>query len=448
MIVRKMVFIICIFCIPLVFLGAQGDGIILSGGLQTEDHFSLTEDINNTWHEYRLSLQLKAAFADKAAFFSECWIRTWGVPNILGSEDLTDRDKVVTMNIDLREAYVDIYDFFIENLNVRIGRQRIAWGTGDKLNPTDNLNPYDLENIWDFGRHLGSDGIKASYYIDDFSLTLVYIPLFTPAVLPRGSWADILSPPVELPGGLTLGSMSDTITLPQTSLWDSSTIGAKISFLLFNFDFSFSYIYGRDCLPIADNSTLTTPGMPVVDIANELFYPRVHIAGADAAGELFSIGVWAEVAVFFPEKVILTTDSTGIGGGIQEDTILEEPYIKFLVGLDYTFSNGIYINLQYLHGFFHERGPDDLHDYFILGLEWELFDGKIKILPLTGGVEISDFSDIAGNYAFFYSPQICLYPIDNAEIAIGCIIIAGMDTTTFGRAENNDEIYFRMKYSF
>jgi len=448
MMTRKIIFIICFFCIPLTFLGAQEDDIRLSGGLQTEDHFSLAEDIDNTWHEYRLSVKLKAAFADKGALFSECWIRTWGVPNILGSEDLTDRDKVVTMNIDLKEVYVDIYDFFIEHLNIRIGRQRIAWGTGDKLNPTDNLNPYDLENIWDFGRHLGSDGIKAYYYLDDFSLTLVYIPLFTPAVLPKGSWADALSPPVELPGGLTLGSMSNSITLPQTGLLDSSTLGVKISLLLFNFDFSLSYIYGRDCLPIADKSTFTTSGLPEVDIANELFFPRVHIGGVDVAGEIFSIGVWAEVAVFFPEKVILTTDLSALVMGIQENSVLEEPYVKYLLGLDYTFSNGIYINVQYLHGFIHERGPANLHDYIILGMEWELFDNKLKISPVTGGIEISDFTDFAENYAFFYSPQICIYPIDNAEISIGCIIIQGKNTTTFGRAEDHDEIYIRMKYSF
>jgi hypothetical protein len=444
----RIIFVCCFFLIPLCFTAAQGNNISLSGGLQTEDHFSLTEDINNTWHEYRLSVQLKAAFEDKADFFSECWIRTWGVPNILGSADLTDRDKVVTMNIALREAYVDIYDFFIEHLNLRIGRQRIAWGAGDKLNPTDNLNPYDLENIWDFGRHLGSDGMRAYYYLDNFSFTFVYIPLFTPALLPKGSWAEILSPPLELPGGLTLGGISDTVSLPPTSLADSSTLGAKISFLLFNFDVSASYVYGRDSLPIADKSTFTTTGLPQVDITNELFFPRVHIVGADLAGELFSIGVWAEAAVFFPEKVTLTTDSTAIGGGIQKTTVLKEPYIKYVVGFDYTFSNGIYINVQYLHGFFHERGPENLHDYFLVGMDWKLFDDKIKISPLTGGIEIDDFSDIAGNYAVFYSPQICLYPIDNAEITIGCIIIEGTDTTTFGRAKNNDEFYLRMKYSF
>jgi len=42
-------------------------------------------------------------------------------------------------------------------LDIRIGRQRIAWGTADKLNPTDNLNPDDLEDIFDFGKHLDSN---------------------------------------------------------------------------------------------------------------------------------------------------------------------------------------------------------------------------------------------------------------------------------------------------
>jgi hypothetical protein len=42
-------------------------------------------------------------------------------------------------------------------LELTVGRQRIAWRTADRLNPTDNINAYDLEDIWDFGRHHGSE---------------------------------------------------------------------------------------------------------------------------------------------------------------------------------------------------------------------------------------------------------------------------------------------------
>ena len=67
-------------------------------------------------------------------------------------------------------------------------------GTADKLNPTDNVNPYDLEDIWDFGRHLGSDGVQLSVYAGGIQVTAVAIPVFTPVVLPQGKRATASMP--------------------------------------------------------------------------------------------------------------------------------------------------------------------------------------------------------------------------------------------------------------
>jgi hypothetical protein len=38
--------------------------------------------------------------------------------------------------------------------------------------------------------------------------------------------------------------------------------------------------------------------------------------------------------------------------------------------------------------------------------------------------------------------------VDNAEIDLGALWIAGSDSTTFGRAKDNGEAYLRIKYSF
>ena len=420
-----------------------------SGYLQTDTRLNLKDDKGFSWQEYRLDLKAEVKPLEKVHFYSEIWLRSWGFPDVQNSSDLMNKDKVSPWNLDLREAYVDLYGFLFDNLDIRIGRQRIAWGTGDKLNPTDNLNPYDLEDIWDFGRHLGSNGIKASYYLGDFTFEVVFIPIFTPAVMPRGDWASALSPPMELPPELTLRNLTDTITMPGNNLEESSTLGIRVLKNLFNYDFSLSYVYGRDDLALAKKTTFTPTEIPgEVDIAIELIYPKRHIIGADVAGSITDVGVWAEAAVFLPEKTIMITDLSALGMGVQDSIALDDkPYIKYVVGADYTFKNGIYINIQYLHGFIHERGRNNLEDYFMAGIEKKLFDEKLKI-TIFGGLEVKDFKEFENNYALILSPEIAYYPVDNAEVILGVRLIEGKDTTAFGRLTDKDEVYLKFKYSF
>ncbi|MCK4322393.1 hypothetical protein KAX08_07755 [candidate division WOR-3 bacterium] len=438
-----------IVCCLYSYAHAQGLGIEWNGYLQTDNRLRLEGDNDFSWQEYRIDLKAEVNPIEKAHFYSEFWLRSWGFPEVKNSSDLVIKDKVSPWNFDLREAYVDLYEFLFKNLDIRIGRQRIAWGTADKLNPTDNLNPPDLEDIWDFGRHLGSDGIKGSYYLGDFTFTSIFIPIFTPAVLPRGDWAAALSSPMEIPVGLSLRNLSDSIVMPANKPKESSIAGIKTAKNILGFDFSLSYVYGRDYLPLVKKITFTSTSVPgQVDIHSELIYPKMHIPGMDMAGSIMGIGIWAEFAVFFPEEIKMVIDLSGLGMGIQDSIALDDkPYVKYVVGADYTFKNGIYINGQYLHGFIHERGKDNLEDYFIFGVEKEFFNEELKI-TIAGGVEIKNFSDFKNNYAYIFTPEIVYRPLDNSAIKIGAMIIEGTYNTTFGSVKENDEVYLKVNYSF
>ncbi len=441
---------ILLFCFSCILQAQEStdSGVNWGGYLQSDNRLRL-KDGDFSWQEYRLDLKAEVSPSEKAHFYSELWIRSWGFSEVQNSSDLANKDKISPWNLDLREAYVDLYGFLLDNLDVRIGRQRIAWGTGDKLNPTDNLNPDDLEDIWDFGRHLASNGLKMSYYLGDYTFEAVYIPAFTPAVLPRGDWASALSPSMELPPGLTLKNLTDTITIPENSIKESSTVGVRVLKNFLDYDFSLSYVHGNDFFPLAKKIIFTPTDMPGdVDIASELVYPKRHVVGGDMAGTIYDVGIWAEAALFFPEKIMMTTDLTALGMGVHESTALDnEPYVKYVVGADYTFRNGIYINGQYLHGFIHERGKDNLEDYFMFGIEKKLFEDTLKP-TISGGVEVKDFKDFKNNYALILSPEIAYYPVDNAEVIFGVRWIEGKVTTAFGRVKDNDELYIRVKYSF
>ena len=72
------------------------------------------------------------------------------------------------MTGELREAFVDVR---LGRLDLRAGRQIIAWGRADGVNPTDNLSGQDLTLLVpdDDDRRLGTTAVRASYYVGDVS---------------------------------------------------------------------------------------------------------------------------------------------------------------------------------------------------------------------------------------------------------------------------------------
>ena len=110
----------------------------ISGEFLTDNRFRIKGDNKFTWNENRLTLKLDSEISG-AHLYSEIWLRGFGFPSVSQSSDLQEKikDKVSPWAIELREAYIDFYKLFTDNLELRIGMQRIAWGTADKLNPTD-----------------------------------------------------------------------------------------------------------------------------------------------------------------------------------------------------------------------------------------------------------------------------------------------------------------------
>jgi hypothetical protein len=431
---------------------AIAQNLKIGGYVQFDDRVRI-KDKTLSWEEYRLDLTGQVEF-EKVNFYSEVWFRNFGSTNVKKLFELSDKNKVAPIDVDIREAYVDFKGFIFDNLDLRIGRQRIAWGTADKLNPTDNLNPDDLEDIWDYGRHLGSNAIKLSYYLGSFTFTGVFIPEFVPAVLPRGDLMFLFADGFysNFSGEIDFGSIGDRVIVknPDATLKDGSKFGFKIAKRdLFGFDVSLSYVYGRDDIPVVKKiyfqSYLLNPATPDSVI---LEFPRMRVLGFDLTGEVAGVGVWAEAGIFYPEKVDMEVfeygyNQPGVFGRIN--VLDKKSYTRFVLGLDYTTSYGMYLNLQYLHGFLHERGRENLKNYFTFNFEKRYVSDKVKFNFLSGGVE---FKRLKGDYAIIYNPQLSFAPVDNFEFSVGGRFIESRGKTTFGKLKDRDEVYVKVKYSF
>ena len=431
----------------------------LSGELLTDDRFLLKDNNDWAWNENRLTLKLDKKITNNSKFYSEVWLRNIGLPNLSTSADLYNKGIVDPYNLEIREAYVQMFSFLTKNLDLKIGRQRIVWGTADKLNPTDNLNPYDLEDILDFGRHRGSDAINMNYYLsNDFSLQGVFIPFFQPANMPVGIFANALNPTMELPQGMVLKGYSDNLLMPKYNLRESAVAGGKFKGMVKGVDFSLSYVWGRDGLPFATRNTFVpVDTLGGININSQLSFARTHIIGADMATSIAGIGFWAEAAAFLPEhEQIMTNDMSAfypVGAPTEmtmTDSVMlkKEAYVKYVVGADYNFANGAYLNVQYLHGFIHERGNENLNDYFFLRYEKKFFNEKLKVVPIGGGFVVTDWSNIKDNYALVYMPEVSYKATDNAEITLSTVIFDGKGDNLFANLKDYNMLMFKFKYSF
>ncbi len=434
----------------------EKDKLKLSGQFMTDQRFLLQKPNDWAWNENRLTLKLSKKFADKAKFHSEVWLRNIGLPQYNSMADLYNKGIIDPYNLEIREAYVQLYGFLSKNLDIKIGRQRIAWGTADMLNPTDNLNPYDYEDVLDFGRHRGSDAITLDYYFNaDFSLQGVFIPFFQPDNLPVGIFANALIPEYDLPPDIVLDELTDETIRPRYNLAESTTAGTKFRGFAGGIDFSLSYVWGRDGLPFSIYNTFSpNDSLTAINIHSELAFTREHIFGADMATTIGGAGLWAEVAGFLPDhEVIMTNDFSPLFPSlppVKQDSVVlkKQMYVKFVVGMDYHFANGSYLNFQYLHGYASERGAENLNDYFFITYDMKFFEERLKVMPVAGAFIVSDWKDVNNNYAIIYAPTITYMATDNAEISLSAPLFFGKGNNIFSRLTDYDMLMFRFKYSF
>jgi hypothetical protein len=386
--------------------------------------------------ELRLDLFAGARPGEDFRLFFQGWVRSLGFPETpadLG--DISYPHLPPGPTFELKEAYADLYGFPLPSLDLRVGRQRIAWGQAEQVGIVDNLNPDDLEDRWDFGRHLSSDALKLTWYGGAATVQAVYIPFFVPARLPADN--PLLS---ALPPGSSLSFAS----LPGDDPLEGMTAGLRVSLLAGGWDIGCGYVWGRDDQFTVTRTLATGPPPLPFELTGD--YLRRQVLSADLAGELAGMGLWAEAALFLPEEKELVTDLTAAFGPVTTETT--RSYFKALAGADYTFPGGIYVNVQLVRGLFSENSRDSLQNYLLAGLEWPLAGGRLKLGPLGLALEIDDLYNPRQAWALIVNPELSYTPVDGAAIVVGARYIEDRGGTRFGPQSDAGEVYLRGEFGF
>lgn len=480
--------------------------------------------------------------------------------------DLYRVDKVEPYWFQVQSLYINAKGLLFDGLDLRVGQQVVSWGVGDQFNPTNTLNSDDLRDPLLFGKQQGNFMVKADYWLnEDVSFTGVMVPVFQPALLPRS--APLYTAAVErLPftdaelrhriaaeNATSAGFMRSPVAvsnarpvLPETN-FENMQWAYRIAGRFGEQDIALSYYYGRNDfpVPIANHTSLkkgeqcdpadkTRCINGVLQTEVTLGYPKMHVYGLNATGEiplswikddLHGIGYRLEAGLFVPERTTIKLtqdaldlslpqpageydyDGDGIPGGRQPVVVEDTPFLKWVVGLDYTFGEHVYVNAQWVHGMVDEFGAGDfihegwavrstgvtsnegdtvfqcalpkdgktcarelLHprigDYVVLGMDFRFLNNALllrlfNILDVSGIYEDRWDDAQQKRVRIHHSPfseegfSMVVYPEANynfgngLELAAGALFQLGKDYTKFGDpAAGGSTVWTRGKFSF
>lgn len=250
----------------------------------------------------------------------------------------------------------------IWKFNFGAGFQYFSWGTADKINPTDNLNPRDYRRGGD-AEKIPLLSINTSFFPVDFiSIDAVYVPFEQSDLFPV-NWKSKIPDAFFYEQGVNVSAFPLLIFYPikvdsdnqyDNLKFDPSSfiVGGKLNFNLQHADFSFSYLYDVDpyytpIIKVKRYKFEETPTPIPVDIyayrvkSIELVRKRLHRFGADLKTTVDRFGLWLELCYTMTEDYLMKLDS------------IRNHNLYAVAGVDFNYgpSNDFYINLQMIGKF-------------------------------------------------------------------------------------------------
>ncbi|MDC1311309.1 hypothetical protein N8Z26_02505 [Burkholderiales bacterium] len=339
-----------------------------------------------------------------------------------------DEDTFGKGNVDsyMKEAYLH---FRSGDWDYRLGRQIVAWGRADRLNPTDNLTPRDFTRLFpevDEDR-FGTEAIKISKIFGSYSsFTAIWIEHFEPNKLAR----------VKLPGIRFIKNVPENNN--QYALKFDQSGG--------EFDWSISYFNGVDL-----NSDFSVSGSHGGDLLVTETYNDVEIFGADIATIGGSNRYAAEISF------TKTKDSKGNNPNVKNNSLYSVFAVERDFGDDLSLTTQLFYrqvsNYQDPRQIAEESirtvaslsaltnnqlDPDEYGLNFRLGKNWLNETLKLEVSGAT----------LLSRHGFLIRPELTYAMSDQLKVISGVEYFRGGPDTIFGIQEANKLFFFEGRHYF
>jgi hypothetical protein len=337
-----------------------------------------------------------------------------------------DRD----LELGIREAYLDLY---FEHFDLRVGKQQIIYGKAEGVFITDVVSPKDLREFLlpEFDEiRMGVTAARLNYYRGNNTFELVWVPVFTPTVLPEeGSiWRPQMLFPVEPDYDLSTARVDPEL--------GNSEVFLRYSAMTPGIDFELVGGTFFDDDPVMHMTRHVNPEtMQLTGLTVRPQHHRLLMGGGSFSTQLGPFLLRGE-AGYSHGKYFQTSSQSASDGTIEKDLL------HYMMGMDYTLM-GVRLTAQFIQ----EYIPD--YTEGILNEESEnmmTFLARKDFLREKLWLEVFSYVGINRGDALI-RPKVSYSFADGFDIQLGANIFTGTEGR-FGQYHENDMLYMKMKYSF
>ncbi len=350
------------------------------------------------------------------------WIELKLKFDILGDMVLEETD------VDLRELHLSFSPF--DNMDVKLGRQVMTWGTGDLLFVND-LFPKDWKSFF-IGRDTEylkapSDAVRISVFFESINVDLAYIPAFCGSEYIDGSrlsyWNSLL--------GRTAGRDFVFDDQYPNDIGTDDEISLRFSK---NFNGIELALYGY-------HGFWKTPE-GVDPVVPKLIYPKLSVLGGSVRGALLGGIGSAEAGYYYTQD-----DSSG------KNPMVRNSEIRFLTGFEKELARNFTCGFQYYLEYMQDY--DEYEQYLSVGMRKKDEYRHVLTLRLTKmlmnqNLKLSFFTYYSPSDADCYMRPNIHYKIDDhwsAELG-GNIFLGDNDHTFFAQFKENTNVYAGLRISY
>jgi hypothetical protein len=401
-----------------------------------------------------------------------------------GFDGFDDVFQSRTLSLEFEEAFVDVQ---LSDVDLRVGKQKFAWGKLDRFQAVDVLNterfndPFMLDED---ERKIGVPAVQGAYYLprgdwtpEEARLTIVWIPQYVPFRFPKQGerwFPPAATPPdvFEVPVGddeeleIPLGFSTQNKRAPSFGL-DNAGYAARFSGYASGLDYALYYYHGFDAQPAfrLTADALADPQRPTSITAETQLTPvfrSIDAWGLDGAMTWGDFTVRSEAAYirgrpFSRDLRFLISDPTQLLPEIAnvirnagESTPVEIP-ASFVVrdavewGLAVDYSRfGYFLLLQV-------NQTDVLRNHtslLIENVETRLL-GNLRKRFFHDDLELQlvALHAIESNYTLVL-PTITYRILAGVEARVGYLVLAGRESSVIGQYRRNDQAFIRLRYLF
>jgi len=382
--------------------------------------------------------------------------------DIYGAYDTVNGDEG---SVELREGYMAA-DF--KDVSFVLGKQWVAWGRADEINPVDMINPEDYSEplVRDKeDKKIRVPALSVSRYMGDFTLTAVLVPDFTPPGLDANShWVRGILTQMDslklyyaeravaesVPAYLIEDYVAERLKIEEKGNdIGNSQIGARLSGYVMGTDFSVYYYRGfwsdmsRPVVFMEGLDALS--GMPdSVTVA----FPPFSMYGFDMEKASGSYTFRVEAA-YYQDRYI-TFDTSRISDSADFADFNEHrgagltDVVKFVAGAD-RFLGDLYINAQYVGEYITD------HSRLMALDEAYLHSATLKVSSKFAEdrlePEIKVMYEITEN-DMYLSPKVSYELSDGVKLTAAADMFTGDEKGTIGQYKTCDQVRISLKYNF